>query len=110
MYLQFLETRNGFKIETVPSYNNLNSTYYIEYSGYDLRPLVDEYFETRGRMTEDDVKELCYIHKKSMELLVNRPDKVKKIFATQLPILMFYYVNVKENLTYVNKLLSILNP
>jgi len=109
MYLEFVKKGNEYKIKTTPKYSEVNSEFYIEYEGYDLVPLVEQYFKTRGTMTESDVRELCFIHKRMMILLVDRPDKVKEVSKYMLPELMFpHYVNVRENLTYVNANLAIL--
>lgn len=123
MYLIFI-LKNSLFVKTEVSRSKPekgdNIEFYIEFDGYDLPTLVDEYFAARlARIRADsdpnrviiydDVKELCHITKVAFRDLIykrtaNRP---KYLAPTQIGLFMIHYVNNKENLVYVNKLIDL---
>lgn len=103
-----------FKVEMAA-----NTEFYIEYEGYDLPTLVDEYFAARLArirekipervITKDDVKELCYITIVAFRDLIRKPraNRPKILAKTQIGLFTNHYVNNQENLVYVNKLMEL---
>ena len=108
MYLCFEKKpiSKDYKIVIHNKYSEIDEEickYYIEFEKHDLLSVIEEYFTSKGHMTEDDIKELCYIHKKILE---HKKTGLRIIFPNQVGHLLYPYVNNTHNHVYFQKILD----